>query len=77
MSKENINIRVLKLIGKGVSKTSKGLVSVGKKAGKIAKEHPIKTIAGGSAIAYSNSDLMEYPDKQRAKIMLENHRKGI
>ncbi len=77
MAKENINIRVLKLIGKGVSKTSKGLISVSKKTGKTVKKYPISTIAGGSGLAYANSDLMEYPDKQRAKIMLENHRKGI
>ncbi len=77
MGKQNINVRILKAVGKGGLAATKAAYIVGKAGGKAVKNNPIKIILGGSTAAYLNSDMMEYPDKQRAKMMLENHKKGI
>lgn len=70
-------LETLKLLGKGVKRTGGVLIVPAKYSGKFAVKHPRTTILGGSIMAYLNSDLSNYSDKLRAKMMLENNKKGI
>jgi hypothetical protein len=44
--------------------------------GKLIKKYPKTAILAASGAAYGASDASNFADKQRVKMMLENHRKG-
>ena len=67
----------LKETGLAALKLGKGMFDVTKGTGKFIYKHPRTVILGGSAIAYLNSPLADFPRKQRIKMMLENNRQGL
>ncbi len=53
-----------------------GTADSGKAVAKLIKDNPRISIPAGAAALYFASPAMDFADKQRAKMMLQNQRQG-
>jgi len=66
----------VKTISRATKRITNSTIKIGGKVYRLGKKYPRATLITAGTAAYANSDLNDYPDDVRIKMMLENKRKG-